>query len=298
MGITHNEYLNLANELTNWSYLAFNWQESIEIMYEKIKHQAELYYEHTHDKVLCFACEKHEHIMKVFYTTRFSTRYAIRVYKKLSEIKNMLDYVESALFLTLTVDPTKFTNYKQMNKYLSQAFNKLMTNLRKQYKDIAYIKTKEYTKNHIPHLHILLFNVDRIDINYIRKLWHGKYGLGQIMRIEEVKNVYTITKEQVIKKGVFDYIIKYVSKHLSKRKDQFQDILDNDNLILNWATLSRAFSISQNILYLTKRKRLTQTDQTIPEELKHQWQLLAILPSTENIRDYRELIRYLNELNN
>jgi hypothetical protein len=295
MSITHNQYLSLAEELTNWNYLPFNWQESIDLMFEKIKHQAELYYTHTNDKVLYFACEAHEHIMKVFYTTRFSVRYAIRVYKKLNEIKNMLDHIDSALFLTLTVDPTKFTNYKQMNRYLSQAFNKLMTNLRKKYKDIAYIKTKEYTKNHIPHLHILIFNVDEVDINYIRRLWHGRYGLGQIMRIEKVRNIYTVTKDTVVKKGVFDYIIKYVSKHLSKRKDQFQDIIDNDNLILNWATLSRAFSVSQNILYLTKRKRLTQTNDSIPPELKHVWQLLAILPTSETIRDYKELIRFLNE---
>jgi hypothetical protein len=241
------------NLVSTFSYLKY---ESLDECYKRLKLYADEYYYDTNDKIIFIECEYHkdEPLIKIPYINRFSDKYLKRINFKLYKLYNSLEQYKEALFITLTVDPNNFNNPKMMYKALSQAWNKLATILRK--KGITkYIKTVEYTASHIPHLHVMLFHSDWIDVNWLRNLWQ-KYGIAMILRLEYIKTTYKVTD-----KGTkASYPISYIWKYITKTYEPDDDNNKGDNnkkeitKIWQWALRARAFSISKELVSLIKDK--------------------------------------------
>lgn len=97
---------------------------------------------------------------------------------------------------TLTLDPSKIPNkylgkVNSTGKYITYLFNWYITNLkRKMRKEIKYVWVKEFQKNGVAHLHIVLNTY--LPIKYLRSEWK-RIGGGAQMRIEEVKNINAVS---------------------------------------------------------------------------------------------------------
>jgi hypothetical protein len=234
------------NLVHNFSYFKY---EALDECYSRLKLYADEYYYDTYDKIILLECEYHpdEPLIKIMYVSRFSDLYIKRINARLYRLYNNLKQYKEALFLTLTVDPNNFNNPKQMYKALSQAWNKLATILRK--KGITrYIKTVEYTASHIPHLHIMMFHNDWIDVNWIRELWQ-KYGIANILRLEYIKTTYKINDKETKAIYPISYIWKYITKSYEPNDDDNDDKAKKDiTKIWQWALRCRAFSISKELV--------------------------------------------------
>jgi hypothetical protein len=111
------------------------------------------------------------------YTTRFTDKKAI--VKKLKDFDRRFNYFskrhDKAVFLTLTTDPKRFNNLNEACENIGKAFKKLMDYLNRRHKaenggKLEYIAGFEFSpKKALPHLHVVIFGVDYLDLGDNRK---------------------------------------------------------------------------------------------------------------------------------
>lgn len=141
---------------------------------------------------------------------RFSRSYQRKVKKSLGPLLYNRDYRRS-VFLTLTLDPAKFSGLPNAWREITPQFNRFMTELftRKLKRRIPYIAVVEAHKKGYPHIHILFLGVSRImDWREIRNIW----GLGHtwINRTYEGKKI----------KNPVAYMFKYITKTFTKTNEK------------------------------------------------------------------------------
>lgn len=142
-----------------------------------------------------------------------------------------------SVFLTLTLDPKKWTNRYEMWTHIKEEENRFLTGLFKKLgKRIPYISVVEAHKGKRsrgnPHLHFLFLGVSRLmDWREIRNLW----GLGHIW-------INHTTEGKKIKRPVA-YMFKYITKAFGKT-----DEVNKITQALIWLFHVRSYSTSRGLV--------------------------------------------------
>lgn len=130
--------------------------------------------------------------------------------------------------LTLTTDPNKFRNIEQAMNGLKKSWRKLHEMLVQKKGRFPYLGTVEIAPDHhLPHLHMLIFDISWVESVYkISEMWQ-KYGQGRIVHIRTME----------YNRGLRE-VLKYIYK---QQKD---DLLG----AILWATRTRSFICSRGLL--------------------------------------------------
>ena len=206
------------------------------------------------------------------YRTRFNCEGVL--YKQIAKfrelVKNATKKYQFALFLTLTTDTKKFKSVLDAYKELSKNWKKLRDAINRRIGEkVEYIAVREFHKNGMPHLHILLFLPsikDKkgnwvISQKWISRLWE-KYQMGSIVWVYALKranNTYTWLNafpKGTKTKSITNYLTKYFEK-------AFNDILE---LSLFWVS---------NLRFYTYSRGLKVEKETKPKKAK-QWEFLGV----------------------
>jgi len=256
----YNKYFMQAVELVStYTYLDYT---QLDLCYKRLSMYADYYQQETCDKTIVLGCCMHDHIIKIPYVTRFSDKYVDKLNHELAYLMRYANQFKHGLFLTLTVDPKRFTNPKQMYQAVQIGFNKLMTYLRKEYDTKYYIKTIEFTSSHLPHVHIMLFTNVYIPIQKVRELWNEKYNIGIMVRIEYIHTKYVISKDN---QPYAIYPLNYILKYILKTYENTNDDKSTITRTWQWSLRCRAYSISYALVSLINKKKINSNlDQPKP----------------------------------
>jgi len=151
---------------------------------DEVEAYAKRYMEDVTNKTLVLINHEHQKIKYLPYKTRFDDEYAKRIARKWKKI----GYTEG-IFLTLTLNPNRFSSLHQAYTGMIEGWNKIVTAIRKRYPNfIGYVRVVEFQKSGNPHLHIMLFGVDFVPVEWIRELWENHYGLGTQINVKRITN--------------------------------------------------------------------------------------------------------------
>lgn len=181
------------------------------------------------------------HVMK--YKTRFSKEYVRDQIRKLNHAFKELEIKGSMIFITLTIDSSKFNSIYQGYKASQKKVNILLTYLRKTWGVLfRYVKVSEIQEENTfnIHYHIAMsvkgtgYDYNRIEYKKIKKqikaVWNRqKIGFSKVKLVKESK-----------KNGLRNYMLKYMLKSL--KTDTGNEITLNSAIL--WALNSRIFSFS------------------------------------------------------
>jgi len=182
-------------------------------------------------------------IMYLPYRTRFDYDYAKRIARKWKKI----GYREG-IFLTLTLDPKRFSSLAQAYTALLWGWNKISTAIRKKFPCVEFARVVEFQESGNPHLHVLVFGVNFIAIEWIRKLWEEKYQLGTQINVKRIEN----------SKGAIRYLLKYLLKAFEGNTEETVQKAFRQKALL-WALNSRGWAVSGSLISLISN-RLIQTN--------------------------------------
>ena len=192
-------------------------------------------------KVLVLINREEEKIKFLRYRTRFDADYGKRIARKWKRIR-----YREGIFLTLTLDPKRFCSFAQAYSALEWGWNRIATAMRKRFPTIkGYAKVVELQESGNPHLHVLIFGVDFVPIEWIRQLWEEEYQLGTQINVKKIVN----------DKGAIRYLLKYLLKVFSGNGEEGEDKAFLQKALL-WAVNSRGWSVSQSLISLIFRGRI------------------------------------------
>jgi len=140
------------------------------------------------------------------------------------------------IHLVLTTNPHKFRNVEDAMRGLKKSWRKLHEMFVQKKGRFPYVGTVEISpESHLPHLHILIFNVPWLDsVHHISDMWE-KYGQGYMVHIRKME----------YNRGLKE-VLKYIYK---QQKD---DLLG----AILWATRTRSFICSNKLL----KNRVSKTN--------------------------------------
>lgn len=206
----------------------------------------------------------------------------------LQELPITVGTTTNCLFVTLTDNPA-FSCQKDAWEGIGVRWNRFLSNIKKRYGALAFVRSWESTMNGRPHVHALLIFESALFKTFTRE---GK------VRIEEKDGIARFWDSNVDVQGarsrenVLAYITKEIVKHVVTN-DQ-----DDPTLALLWLFRKRSFSIGGRILraaltrldrsmHNSNRKLLSLDSFGLPLELEGvKWTLI------KPVRRAEELIRY------
>jgi len=151
------------------------------------------------------------------YRHRFKIGYAGKLkrnFKRVFKRAVRLGY-RKGIFLTLTTDPSRFTSVFEAFESMSKSFNGLMSWIGKELGfRPPYVCVPEFTKKGYPHLHVVLFGVDWIDGEKVKREWM-RLGQGKIVKLErtEYRNGKWVSRgKKAGNRDLTDYLAKYLDK--------------------------------------------------------------------------------------
>lgn len=206
-----------------------------------IKNIADAYRCDVKEKKLIVANMNTGKINKLPYFTRFSEKYAEMQTEKIMRAVRF----DSAMFLTLTIDPKKFSSLRNAYVGMRRAWHRLYSSMvlaskrssKYMNEDIIRNWNGEYflsvemqpEKTNAPHLHIVLNCCTWLNADWVRAEWESA---GTFIRTDKVIN----------NRGhVVSYLIKYMKKSMSDGN------VPKLTPALLWALRARSFSGSKGI---------------------------------------------------
>lgn len=179
--------------------------------------------------------------------------YRWRVSQKLDLLKEALERSgiivgkkTNALFITLTTNPILFDkNPSYAWKKIGERWNRFLSNIKRRYGTIQFVRSWESTEQGYPHVHALLVFQDSFFTTFQDK--EGR------MRVEEKEGLarfwdsFVDVQAPRSVQSAQAYIIKEVLKHGFDVKE------DSKTLALLWVFEKRAFSMSKGLASLIKR---------------------------------------------
>ena len=155
-----------------------------------------------------------------------------------------VDKRTSLLFFTLTYDPNR-CDVATAWKNIGKEFHLFLSNLRKQYGDIAHFRTWESTQNYYPHVHVAVLFWDTSFIVLSHKDKDGKirYRIPYNEKVKISKYWHSHVDIQAIKSSddVFLELTKYITKDLCSNKG------DKTNAMI-WLFNKQSYSLSKNFI--------------------------------------------------
>jgi len=191
------------------------------------------------NKTLVFVNHEHQKIKFLPYVTRFDEDYAKRIARKWKKIT----FVEG-VFLTLTLDPKRFSSFYEAYVGMIKGWNKIITAVKKRYPNVVgCARVVELQESGNPHLHIMLFGVNFIPVEWIQELWEEHYKLGTQINVKRITN----------EKGAIRYLLKYLLKSF-RGNDIETEIKVFRQKALLWAVNSRGWAVSKALVSLILKK--------------------------------------------
>jgi len=201
--------------------------------------------------------EIEEEYLFLYYNHRFTREKIKEAKKKLKEaFKKAASMHKVGVHITLTMDPSKYSNLIEALIIISQAFNKFMSYLRKLLGFRPdYIKVLEPQDSGNPHLHVVIFGIDRIKDHYELTELLKKQGFGQIHYEYKIVNVNGKWKyAKKMRRGVDDYLAKYLTETFSslytKNEEKSIEML---KVAYYFASNRRFFTCSRSLLTVEER---------------------------------------------
>lgn len=192
------------------------------------------YINEVKDKAIILINNERE-LLAIPYYMRFSPYYAEKVREKLKRAYKAMGSYNKFIFITLTLNASNYKTQNEAKKSFNKAFNSLLTRIRRQYPNSSYIRTFEWQKNGLGiHAHILIAGVSFINKDWIKTTWDKINPSGWAIDLKGVRYFDNVGR-------AVNYIGKYITKQLRTDKD----IALSPTLIINWASMTRAFSISR-----------------------------------------------------
>ena len=213
------------------------------------------YIEDTKDRVLVFLSPDRKIALKP-YSHRFQVKYLRNVDKKFDRIfANASKKYRTGVFITLTLDPKKFRTLDEAVKITSKAWNRFMSYLRKKFGfRPPYIRVLEFQNKGYPHLHVVIFGVDRIMDHYELTEYLKRIGFGEIHFEYQIVNrngnwTWKNPKKKPTKMhnlGVNAYLKKYIKKVFYSSKSG-GDSIESMKISLYFALDTRFFTYSRSL---------------------------------------------------
>ena len=197
------------------------------------------------------------------YKTRFTDKGML--VEKLKKYEKIFEFAsqkfDSAVFLTLTTDPSRFSNLYEANRAFSSSFNRFMTRLRNHFKRrgqrLHYLAVYEFTKSGLMHAHIIIFGVDYLLPVRVISEWWREAGQGRVVYVYRLRNdngrwVWARRRPRDVRagEGAGDYLKKYLRKAL-RVVDADVDTMGVGELLslaMYWVTNKRFFTYSRSLL--------------------------------------------------
>lgn len=225
-----------------------------------LKNEFELcgrYVEEVSDKLIILHCDVHSHIKRIPYFTRFSNLYAQSVRRKLwRKLYPNISQYRDFLFLTLTIDPKRFTGQSEARRAVSKEWNTLVTRIRKKYPWVKVIRSFEWQQNGIGiHIHALLCGLRFLDKDWIAVTWSRLSSSGWAIQLDKVFDN---------PKRALNYVLKYIVK-------QYKEEELNVTKVVNWALDVRSYGLS----------RFSPRENNSNRNSDHNWVFVGCLPLSE-----------------
>jgi len=178
------------------------------------------YLEDCERKVLVFKSPDDEIVVKR-YTHRFQKSYLRKARHKLEVIfRNASVRYKEGVFLTLTMDPKRYSSLYEAARLISKAWNRFMSWLRKRVGfRPRYVAVLEWQDSGNPHLHVVLFGISRIEDHYKLTEYLKRIGFGEVHWEYQVVNnggswvwKNKSSKPRGLSYSVLDYLEKYLYK--------------------------------------------------------------------------------------
>jgi len=195
---------------------------------------ATCYTHEIHDKVIVLGNKVDSRLSFLPYRTRFSKDYYPA---KAARIRREITF-DTAIFLTLTIDPKLFYSLKDAYVGVRKAWHNLASAMANDVKrgmthvqswDGRYFLAVEFQEIGSPHLHVVLAGARYVDANWVRSIWH----VGTFVRMEQVHDN---------RRKVIGYVTKYMMKGAG-----YSPYGPSPHVALLWALNAQAFSTSRRI---------------------------------------------------
>nr|AGL12826.1 RepTP2 [Thermococcus prieurii]AVP12428.1 RepTP2 [E. coli-T. kodakarensis shuttle vector pTPTK1]AVP12434.1 RepTP2 [E. coli-T. kodakarensis shuttle vector pTPTK2]AVP12439.1 RepTP2 [E. coli-T. kodakarensis shuttle vector pTPTK3] len=199
--------------------------------------------------------------------TRFTSR--AMLVQKLERYDSLFKVASArhtdAVFLTLTTDPSRFSNLYEANRQFSHSFNRFMSRLRGYFarrgQHLEYIAVYEFTKSGLLHAHVIIFGVRYLLPVRVISRWWSEAGQGRVVYIYRLRNVdgrwvWARRRPRDVRagEGAEDYLKKYLRKALRLASTlDTSDVKKVLPLALYWAFNKRFFTYSRSLLPSSRR---------------------------------------------
>lgn len=226
----------------------------------------------TAKQVLLFRKVDEDRYLLLHYKHRFLRR---ELKKRLKDFERAWDNASAnygvGVFITLTMDPKRYSNFVEACDRCDRAFNRFRSFLRKRYgKGFSYLRVPQPQDSGNPHLHVVLFGLHRIEDH--RKLTGllRQEGFGEIHYEYKIKKdnngnwVWANPKKRpndARTNDVRDYLRNYLKRAFYVGlKDEWEHTIELGDFKIAWyfALNKRFFTCSRDLLSRsrTQNKRL------------------------------------------
>lgn len=174
---------------------------------------------------------------------------------------------QTGVFITLTMNPLVYPDLRTASYFISMAFNRFMSYLRRRFKNIklAYIAVLEFQDSGNPHLHVVLFGINRIMDHYRLTAYLVRWGFGPIHYEYKIVNrggrwVWADSNPQSRPKTASSSVSDYLEKYLKKTFDSILNDVEissytnpsnvdvsNMKVAMYWALDKRFFTYSRTL---------------------------------------------------
>lgn len=195
------------------------------------------------------------------YKVRFSERGLRKALSRFNEVFSKGCRFSYGVWLTLTVDPKRYSNLVVMRYELQRAWNRFMSFLSKR---LGFrpkcLRVIEFTKSGLIHYHVVLFGVWRLGDKrseltpYLESIGFGKVSfLYQIVNRGGVwvpKKLVEVEESSCDGGGLPSNLRSYLSKYVSKVFRDLDNGVDEDRvnpIVLYWALNTRFFTYSMDL---------------------------------------------------
>lgn len=216
---------------------------------------ARCYIEDVSDKFLVLRKLGTNEIIKIPYLTRFSSGYYSSIAAKIVKLAQVEQF-ECGIFMTLTLNPSLYSNEEEACKAITSEINRLITWARKNGEVLRgwkgqYLSVVEFQNNGMPHYHIMFFGAKWADVPRIRDEYEAHMGKGTFFHVRYVEPEWHEDKDGKLRKTT---AIHYMLKYMWKSAGNFT------HKTLLWALGIRAYNTSRGLLAFIFNKRLNNSN--------------------------------------
>jgi len=188
--------------------------------------------------------EREGKLLVLPYLTRFDSYYYDDKLKALKALRK--ENITGGVFLTLTIDPSRFHSFKSAYRALMEGFAKLMDlyryRLKPNGKEIIIARMLQFQDNGMPHLHVIFGGIKWLEEwETLKERWDKKYDIGSHVDVRRIWDRY----------NAVSYVIRYIKRSYLKDPDKhfMVDITKVecrrwDALALSWALGARVWALS------------------------------------------------------